>query len=85
MLFSNSYRKLERWIIGFVSLIGPRLPLELSLCTSTDKGGLLVDCPLSAARLLPVIMSVLGGGRHASQHIPPLRSDPEQAVEPRGR
>ena len=31
MLFTNSYKKLERWIIGFVSLIGLSFVFELSL------------------------------------------------------
>jgi Mn2+ and Fe2+ transporters of the NRAMP family len=31
MVFSNSYQKLERWIIGFVSLIGLSFIFELSL------------------------------------------------------
>lgn len=31
MLFSNSYRKLEKWIIGFVSLIGLSFVFELIL------------------------------------------------------
>jgi manganese transport protein len=31
MLFSNSYRKLERWIIGFVSIIGISFIYELSM------------------------------------------------------
>jgi manganese transport protein len=31
MVFSNSYQKLERWVIGFVSLIGLSFIFELSL------------------------------------------------------
>jgi manganese transport protein len=31
MLYSNSYRKIERWIIGFVSLIGISFVIELSM------------------------------------------------------
>ncbi len=31
MLFTNSYKKLEKWIIGFVSLIGLSFIIELSM------------------------------------------------------
>ncbi|HTX72465.1 MAG TPA: Nramp family divalent metal transporter [Rectinemataceae bacterium] len=61
MLFSNSYRRLEKWIIGFVSLIGLSFVFELGLVK--------VDWGLAASSaFLPsfpkgsilVIMSLLG-------------------------
>jgi len=61
MLFSNSYRKLERWIIGFVSLIGLAFLFELSLVhldwTRAAAGWIVPSVPQGS---LPVIMSVLG-------------------------
>ncbi len=32
MLFTNSYRKLEKWIIGFVSIIGLSFLYEIVSC-----------------------------------------------------
>ena len=61
LLFSNTYRKLEKWIIGFVSLIGLSFIYELKLAG--------VDWSLAAAGwvtpALPdgsmlIVMSVLG-------------------------
>lgn len=61
LLFSNTYRKLEKWIIGFVSLIGISFIYELKLAN--------VDWGLAAAGwvtpALPdgsmlIVMSVLG-------------------------
>ncbi len=61
MLFSNSYKRLERWIIGFVSLIGLAFLFELSLVhldwTSGAVGWVLPSMPQGS---LPIIMSVLG-------------------------
>ncbi|MDA8083765.1 MAG: Nramp family divalent metal transporter [Nitrospiraceae bacterium] len=61
MLFSNSYKRLERWIIGFVSLIGLAFLFELSLVhldlRSAAAGWVRPSFPAGA---LPVIMSVLG-------------------------
>jgi manganese transport protein len=61
MLFSNSYRRLEQWIIGFVSLIGLSLILELFIVKfqwTAALAGLLV--PSFPEGALPIIMSVLG-------------------------
>jgi manganese transport protein len=61
MLFSNSYRRLERWIIGFVSLIGLSVILELCIVKlqwSAALKGLFV--PSFPEGSLPIIMSVLG-------------------------
>jgi manganese transport protein len=61
MILSNSYRKIEKWIIGFVSLIGLGFLFELSLVTlnwgSTLKHWVVPSMPTGA---LPVVMSVLG-------------------------
>ncbi|MDT8718930.1 Nramp family divalent metal transporter [Clostridium sp. 19966] len=61
MLFSNSYRKLERWIIGFVSIIGISFILELTMVHinwgQAAVGWVKPTFPIGA---MPVIMSVLG-------------------------
>lgn len=61
LLWTNSYSRMEKWIIGFVSLIGFSFLIELSL-TSVDwpaavKGWVTPQVPPGS---LPVIMSVLG-------------------------
>ncbi len=61
LLLSNSYRRLERWIIGFVSLIGVAFVYELALA-GVDWGrtaaGLVTPAMPEGAIL--VVMSVLG-------------------------
>ncbi|MHB0936737.1 MAG: Nramp family divalent metal transporter [Armatimonadota bacterium] len=63
MLFSNSYRKLERIIIGFVGLIGLSFLFELSLpkmqvsWLDAGVGWVLPAMPLGS---IPIIMAVLG-------------------------
>lgn len=61
LLFSNSYRKLERWIIAFVSLIGISFLFELSLVhigwMEAAKGWTL---PVVPSGSLFILMSVLG-------------------------
>lgn len=61
LLFSNNYRKLEKYIIGFVSLIGISFIFELSLIHihwgEAVRGWLIPEIPHGA---LPVVMSVLG-------------------------
>jgi manganese transport protein len=61
LLFTNSYRRVERLIIGFVSLIGLSFVFELSLVSLDWKaavsGWLTPALPESS---LPVVMSVLG-------------------------
>jgi manganese transport protein len=61
MLFANGYRRLERLIIAFVSLIGLAFVFELSL-VDLDWGaaGAGWVTPSFPAGSLPVIMSVLG-------------------------
>jgi len=61
MLFSNSYRKLERWIIGFVSLIGLAFVFELTL-VKVPWGRALVGwvTPQTPMGSIPIVMSVLG-------------------------
>lgn len=61
MLFSGSYKKIEKWIIGFVSLIGISFLIELSLVNigwdKVLKSSILVRMPAGS---LPLIMSILG-------------------------
>lgn len=61
MLFSNSYRRLEKWIIGFVSLIGVSFIYELSIVHvnwgAAAKSWIIPSFP---AHAMPIIMSVLG-------------------------
>ena len=61
MILSNSYQKIEKWIIGFVSLIGLGFLFELSLVTlhwSSVLGHWVIpSVPYGA---LPIVMSVLG-------------------------
>ncbi|CUH96055.1 putative membrane protein [Propionispora sp. 2/2-37] len=61
LLLTNSYNRLEKWIVGFVSLIGFSFLLELYL-TNIDwlqaaKGWVTPQIPAGA---LPIVMSVLG-------------------------
>jgi len=61
LLFTNSYHKIERWIIGFVSLIGISFIYELSLIdvewAHVAKG---VVTPSFPGGSLLIILSVLG-------------------------
>lgn len=61
MLFSNSYKRLEKWIIGFVSLIGLSFLFELSLVeigwSQALKGWIIPSLPPGS---IPIMMSVLG-------------------------
>lgn len=61
MLGTNSYRRLEKWIIGFVSIIGLSFLFELSLVdiawSSAASGWITPAIPEGS---LPVVMSVLG-------------------------
>lgn len=61
LLFSNSYRKLEKWIIGFVSLIGLSFIYELTLAdiswSQAITGWIKPSFPDGS---MIVIMSVLG-------------------------
>jgi manganese transport protein len=61
MLFSNSYKRLEKWIIGFVSLIGLSFIFELSL-VNIGWHEALRSCftPSVPHGSIPIIMSVLG-------------------------
>jgi manganese transport protein len=61
LLFGTAYRRLERTIIGFVSLIGFAFVFELWL-THTDWGSAAVGwvVPAIPGGALPVVMSVLG-------------------------
>ena len=61
MLFSNSYQKLEKWIIGFVSLIGLSFLVELAIAkvdwVQSAVGAVTVSFPNNS---IVIIMSVLG-------------------------
>jgi manganese transport protein len=61
LLFSNSYRKLEKWIIGFVSVIGLSFIYELTLA-HVDWGQAMVGWvkPVIPDGSMIVVMSVLG-------------------------
>jgi len=61
MLYSNSYRRLEKFIIGFVSLIG--LSFIYELCLVKIPWGHAAACwviPSMPHGSIPIIMSVLG-------------------------
>jgi manganese transport protein len=61
MLFTNSYRKLEKWIIGFVSLIGISFIFELCLVhVSWSEAALSCVKPVIPDGAMPFIMGVLG-------------------------
>ncbi len=61
MLLSNRYRKLEKWIIGFVSLIGLAFVFELTLVrvdwTGAVRSWFVPSVPYGS---LPIVMTVLG-------------------------
>lgn len=61
MLYSNSYRRVEKWIIGFVSIIGVSFIYELSIVhihwNEVAKGWFSVSFPHGS---LLIIMSLLG-------------------------
>lgn len=61
MLWGNSYKRLEKWIIGFVSIIGLAFLFELSL-VHIDWSEALIGwvAPVIPEGSLPVVMSVLG-------------------------
>jgi len=61
LLFSNGYRKLEKWIIGFVSLIGLCFLFELLLVKISWKEAVQSwFIPSLPSGSLPILMSVLG-------------------------
>ena len=61
MIYSNSYKKLEKWIIGFVSLIGISFIFELSLVhIEWGKAAMGWVTPAFPMGSMPIIMSVLG-------------------------
>jgi manganese transport protein len=61
MLFSKNYQRLEKWIMGFVSLIGLAFLFELTLAKvswgAASQGWVVPTVPPGA---LPVIVGVLG-------------------------
>jgi manganese transport protein len=61
MLFTNSYRKLEWWILGFVSLIGFSFLFELTLTRIGWKEAITRwVMPSIPPGSMPIVMSVLG-------------------------
>jgi manganese transport protein len=61
MLISNNYRKLEKFIIGFVSLIGLSFLFELSLVKINWKSAVIGwTVPSFPPNSIPIIMSVMG-------------------------
>jgi manganese transport protein len=61
MLFSNSYQKIERWIIGFVSIIGLSFLYELFLVkVDWVQAGISWVMPSIPQGSILLIMSVLG-------------------------
>lgn len=61
LLFSNNYRRLEKWIIGFVSLIGLSFIYELGLApVDWGKAAAGWALPATPAGSMVVVMSVLG-------------------------
>jgi manganese transport protein len=61
MLLTNSYKKLEKWIIGFVSLIGVSFIFELCLIHVPWKEVILCSItPIIPPQSIPFIMGVLG-------------------------
>jgi manganese transport protein len=61
MLFSKNYRRLEKWIMGFVSVIGMAFVFEIWLAdvswVQTFTGWVTPSIPVGA---MPIIMGVLG-------------------------
>ena len=61
MLLTNSYKRIERWVIGFVSLIGLSFLVEMVLAP-IDWGNAAVGwvTPSITIGSMPILMSVLG-------------------------
>ncbi len=61
MLFSNSYKRLERWIIAFVSLVGISFLIELFMVnanwTSVTISTIIPSTPIGS---IPLILGMLG-------------------------
>jgi manganese transport protein len=61
LLFSNSYPRLEKWIIAFVSLIGLSFLFELTMVdVAWGKAAAAWVVPSIPAGSLPIVMAVLG-------------------------
>jgi len=61
VLFSNTYRKVEKWIIGFVSLIGLSFVYELTMVDVPWRDVMIgLVKPQIPSGSLPILMSVLG-------------------------
>ena len=86
MLFTNSYRLIEKWIIAFVSIIGLSFIYELSLVT--------IDWPQAAQGMGDALVPRRFDGHHherigrsgnAPQPVPTFGGHPEPPVEPERR
>ena len=84
--FTNSYRKIEKIIIGFVSLIGLSFLFEI-LMVHIDWGrcGLRMGGPRIPQKLDADYHERTRCRRHAAQSFSSLRNYPEPPVEPAGR
>ncbi|WP_459478591.1 Nramp family divalent metal transporter [Clostridium saccharoperbutylacetonicum] len=61
MLLTNSYKKLEKWIIGFVSIVGLSFIFELFLVKVDWKDAIVSwVTPSFPTGSIPIIMSVIG-------------------------
>lgn len=61
MIYSNSYTKLEKWIIGFVSIIGISFIIELALVKVNWHTAMISWIkPQFPTGAMPIIMSVIG-------------------------
>ena len=84
--FTNSYKKIEKIIIGFVSLIGLSFLFEILIIkTDWGRGGGRVGYPRVSPRLHAGDHERAGGGGHAAQPVFAQRDHPEPPVELAGR
>ena len=86
MLFTNSYRKLERWIIGFVSIIGFSFLIELTMVHIDWPQALKILGDAVRPARLDVCSDVRARGRRdAAQPLSALGNHTEPAMELRRR
>ena len=84
MILSNSYRKIEKWIIGFVSLIGLGFLFELSLVTLNWSSALKHwVVPSMPSRSASCYHECPGGSCNAAQYFSAFRNHTKPPMEPR--